>query len=258
MVKGIEVYFIVFSFQYLGFVNRLKFHIHKLFKRINLLIVEDDASLLLMLKNNFSLPYINIVQASSMKAARKAIAGFGGAWHCWIVDMCLGDTKNAGTALIEGHDAFPFAIVYSGLGSMEGAAGAIQKGAAAVIDKGPGTLEKLIGEACGLMPLGVLCKGVLRKKKELLFLFRDHIIRNPNEWADKAGITLRQIENISVSTTGIPPSYTIPFYNGMRYLLAESLGISGRFIAETDGAFYRGCVEFLEENQDYYRNMLSR
>jgi hypothetical protein len=226
--------------------------------RINLLIVEDDVSLLLMLKKTFSLPYINVVQASSMKDASKAITRLGGAWHCWIVDMCLGEKKNAGTALIEENNHFPFAIIYSGLGSMEGAACAIQKGAAAVIDKGVDTLEKLIWEACGLIPLGVLCGGVLRKKKELLFLFRDHTIRNPNEWADKAGITLRQIENISISAASIPPSFTIPFYYGVRYLLATSLGVDQQFISAADRAFYRGCVEYLEENQDYYRNMLSQ
>jgi hypothetical protein len=224
--------------------------------RINLLIVEDEVGLLLMLKKTFSLPFINVVQASSMEEARDAIARPGAAWHCWIVDMCLGEKKNAGTALIEGQNHFPFAIVYSGLGSMESAAGAIQKGAAAVIDKGADTLEKLLWEACRLMPLGVLCKGILRKKKELLFLFREHIIRDPNEWADKAGISLRQIENISLSATCIPPSFTIPFYYGLRYLLAKGLDVERHYIPAADSAFCLSCVEFLEKNRDYYLNTL--
>jgi hypothetical protein len=224
--------------------------------RINLLIVEDEVSLLLMLKKTFSLPSIDVVQASSLKEARKAIARPGAVWHCWIVDMCLGEKKNAGIVLIEEQDNFPFAIVYSGLGSMEGAASAIRKGAAAVIDKGVDTLDKLIWEACSLMPLGVLCKGILRKKKELLFLFREHTIRDPKAWADIAGITLRQIENISISAAGMPPSYTIPFYYGVRYLLATSLGVDRHYITAADRAFCQGCVDYLEENRSYYRNTL--
>ncbi|MBN2037236.1 MAG: response regulator [Chitinispirillaceae bacterium] len=224
--------------------------------RINLIIVEDEESLLSMLRATFSSPYINIVTASEMREAGEKIAQRGAIWHCWIVDMCLGERKDAGTALIEENNNFPFAIVYSGLGSMEGAARAIQKGAAAVIDKGVDTLEKLVWEACSLMPLGVLCKGVLRKKKELLFLFKEHSIRDPNEWADKAGITLRQMENISMSATGMPPSFTIPFYYGMRHLLATNLGVDRQFITTAEQAFCRGCVEHIEENRDYYRDTL--
>jgi hypothetical protein len=224
--------------------------------RINLLIVEDEVSLLLMLKKTFSLPYINVVQASAVKEARDAIARSRAAWHCWIVDMCLGEESGAGTTLIEQHGNFPFAIVYSGLGSMESAAGAIQKGAAAVIDKGADSLEKLLWEACSLMPLGVLCGGRLFKRKDLLFLFREHIMRDPKEWADKAGISLRQIENISLSAAGMPPSYTIPFYYGLRYLLAAGLRIDRQFIPASDRAFCRSCVEYLEKNRDYYRNTL--
>jgi hypothetical protein len=224
--------------------------------RINLLIVEDEVGQLVLLKRAFALPYINVVQASTIQEARKAFARDTDAWHCWIVDMCLGETTGAGTTLIEEHGNFPFAIVYSGLGSMESAASAIQKGAAAVIDKGADTLDKLIWEAAGLMPLGVLCKGILRKKKELLFLFKEHTIQNPNEWADKAGISLRQIENISISAAGMPPSFTIPFYYGVRYLLAAGLGVDRQFIPVKDRAFCQGCVEYVEKNRDYYRNTL--
>jgi hypothetical protein len=227
--------------------------------RINLLIVEDEPTLLSMLRETFSLPYIKIVRASSMNGAKKAIRKHGAVWHCWIVDMCLGDRENAGTSLIEEHDGFPFAIIYSGLGSMEGAAAAVQKGAAAVIDKGADTLNRLVWEACGLMPLGVLCKGTVRKRKEPLFLFREQVIRDPAEWADRAGITLRQMENISLSATGIPPSCAIPFYYGLRYLLAKGLGVLGvgkKFVTEKDTEFYVKCVEYCAKNQEYYRNML--
>jgi hypothetical protein len=223
--------------------------------RINLIIIEDEASVLSMLRETFSSPYIHIVTASSMKEARKKIARRGALWHCWIVDMCLGGKRDAGTALIEEYGNFPFAIIYSGLGSMEGAASAIREGAAAVIDKGADTINKLVWEACGLMPLGMLCNGVIRKKKEMVFLFREHTIRDPSEWADRAGITLRQVENISITATGMAPSYVIPFYYGLRFLLAASLGVEKKFIGAKDMPFCRSSVEYLVENQTYYRNV---
>jgi hypothetical protein len=231
---------------------------HFLSRRINLLVVEDEVSLLSMLRETFSTPYINIVTASNMKTATNVVARTGTAWHCWIVDMCLGEKKNAGTALIEGYGHFPFAIVYSGLGSMESAAGAIRKGAAAVIDKGTGSLDRLVWEACSLMSLGVLCGGTLRKKKEVLFLLKEHAVRDSSAWAESAGISLRQLENVSMAATGIPPSFAVPFYFGLRYLLAAELGVERKFIAAKESAFYWKCVEYLEENQDYYRNMLFR
>ena len=106
------------------------------------------------------------------------------------------------------------------------------------------------------MPLGVLCGGRLSKRKDLLFLFREHIMRDPKEWAERAGISLRQIENISISAACMPPSFMIPFYYGMRYILATSLGIDRQFILAADRAFCQGCVEYLEKNQAYYRNTL--
>jgi hypothetical protein len=229
-----------------------------LWGHINLLIVEDDGSLLSMLKRAFSLPYVNVVEASSMKKAQVAIARPGVVWHCWIVDMRLGENENAGMELIENHGRFPFSVVYSGLGSMERAAGALQKGAAAVIDKGPATFDKLIGEVCSLMPLGVLCNGTIRKKKECLFLLKNHTIKNPKEWADKAMVTIRQIENVSINATGIPPSFSIPFYYGLRYLLLECIGAEKLCFAPQDSAFYRNCVEYLEKNLDYYDTMLPK
>jgi hypothetical protein len=141
---------------------------------------------------------------------------------------------------------------------MESAAGAVKRGAASVIDKGAASLERLIGEVFGLMPLGVLCRGMLRKKKEQMFLFREHTIRNPVEWAERAGVTLRQMENISITATGLPPSNVIPFYYGLRYLLAAGLGVERRLIAAKEIAFYWKCVEDLEKNREYYGNMLFR
>src|SRR5271157_3881501 len=154
--------------------------------RINILIVEDDQNLLSALAELFSAPCTTVTKATTIAEARNVIAGHTDAWHCWIVDLCLGGKQDAGMALIEEHEQFPFAIVYSGIGSMESASHVTQMGAEAVIDKGGGSTAKLIGEVCDLVPLAVLCKGMVSKSKEVLFLLKNRVIREPKEWARAA------------------------------------------------------------------------
>jgi hypothetical protein len=222
--------------------------------RINLLVVEDEVSLLSMLKEAFSLPPIKVVIASSLKGARKAIQCPTVVWHCWIIDLCLGGKRNAGATFIEEQNNFPCAIVYSGLGSMESGANAIKKGAVVVIDKGADSLDRLVWEACSLMPLGVLCRGKIHKYKEKLFLLREHMLHNPVEWAGKVGVSLRHVENISITTTGISPLNALNFYYGLRYILAAEFGIERRFIAAKDIPFYWSCIEYIEKNQEFYND----
>jgi DNA-binding NarL/FixJ family response regulator len=225
--------------------------------KINLLIVEDDETLLSTLAALFSISSIAVTTASTIDDARNAISRGGNGWHCWIIDLCLGGKENAGIALIEEHNNFPFAIVYSGIGSMESASHAIQEGAEAVIDKGYGSTAKLIREVCELAPLAVLCGGKILKSKEALFLLKNHIIREPKEWAKKSGVSLRQIENICSTHTGMPPSLVIPFYYGLRYVLESDLGGKATAIKK-EPAFYASCVDFLQKNLPKYQGLLFR
>jgi hypothetical protein len=224
--------------------------------RIHLLIVEDDENLLTTLAGLFSTSCIAVARASSIGEARSAIALREAPWHCWIVDLCLGGNKNAGMALIEEHNNFPFAIVYSGTGSMENASLAIREGAGAVIDKGYGSTTKLIREVCELAPLAVLCNGKISKSKEVLFLLKNQIIRQPKEWAKRSGISVRQVENICSMHTGMPPSLAIPFYYGLRYLLAMEIGGKEPALREEELSFQKGCVDFLRKNLPIYQDLL--
>jgi hypothetical protein len=226
--------------------------------KINLLIVEDDEALLPALAGIFSVSCMAVVQATSLDEARSAIARPGTAWHCWIIDLCLGGKKNAGMALIEEHNDFPFAIVYSGIGSMESASHAIRIGAEAVIDKGGGSIAKLLREVCGVAPLAVLCNGKIFKRKEVLFLLKNHTIRDPKEWAEKSGMSLRQIENISSMHTGMPPSLVIPFYYGLRHLLATDISGKEPEVNKEELTFQKGCFDFLQNNLPTYQNFLFR
>jgi hypothetical protein len=139
---------------------------------------------------------------------------------------------------------------------MESAAHAVQKGAAAVIDKGVDTIDRLIREVCDLVPLAVLCKGIMHKNRETLFLLKNHTIIEPGEWAEKAGMTLRQMENISTTHTGMSPSFAIPFYYGLRYLLLSSFGGRGELIDKEDQAFCQNCVDHLQKNLSFYQGLI--
>jgi hypothetical protein len=161
-------------------------------------------------------------------------------------------------ALIEEHNNFPFAIVYSGIGSMESASHAIRIGAEAVIDKGGGSIDKLLREVCGVAPLAVLCNGKIFKRKEVLFLLKNHTIRDPKEWAEKSGMSLRQIENISSMHTGMPPSLVIPFYYGLRHLLATDISGKEPEVNKEELTFQKGCFDFLQNNLPTYQNFLFR
>jgi hypothetical protein len=226
--------------------------------KINLLIVEDDETLLSALEGIFSVSCMTVAQATTIGEARSAIARPGTAWHCWIVDLCLGGKKNAGMALIEENNDFPFAIVYSGIGSMESASHAIQKGAEAVIDKGGGSIAKLIGEVCGVAPLAVLCNGKISKNKEMLYLLKNHVLRLPKDWAEKSCMSVRQLENITFLHTGMRPSHVIPFYYGLRFLLLTDMGGKEPPVKKEELAFYKMCVDFLQKNLPAYKDLLFR
>lgn len=222
-------------------------------RRINVLIVEDDENLLTTLADLFSTPFTTVTSAADMSEARSAIAKLGGSWHCWIVDLSLGGKQDAGMALIKENGNFPFAVVYSGIGSMESASHAIRLGAEAVIDKGSGSIAKLVREVCAIAPLALLCRGSLSKSKEILFLLKNHAVREPKEWADLASLTLRQLQNISTMQTGLPPSFVIPFYHCLRCLLEA--GISGNPPPAEDREFCHKCLKFIEENLPTYKKL---
>jgi CheY-like chemotaxis protein len=225
--------------------------------RINLLVVEDEGNLLSALVEIFSVPCFKVTGASSMKEARKAVARRDTIWHSWIVDMSLAGNDDAGAALIEENRNFPFAVVYSGLQSMENAAHAIQKGAAAVIDKGSDSVDKLIREVCGLAPLALLCKGTLSKNREFLFLLKSHTLRGAAEWAETAKVTIRQIEYISQTHTGMTPSMVVFFYYGLRYLLLSGFGMKGELLHnKEEESFYQDCLLNLQKNIALYQKIL--
>ncbi len=224
-------------------------------KRIKLLIVEDDENVRGYLEGFFTTPFIQVEPAANVDEAFRIISSSALPWHCWIVDINLG--KRSGLDIVEINRQFPFTIIYSGLGSMELAAQAIKLGAAEVIEKKPDSIFKLIMKTCKLIPLSFLCKGFLPKNITVFFLLRENIVRNHLDWANRANLSLRQLQNICGIHTGIPPTYVLPFYYGMQFILLKSFECN-EFPVEyaSNLSFFKHCLQFVENNLPYYQNFL--
>ncbi len=227
------------------------------FKRMKLLIVDDEECISSLLEAVFSTPLIRVVKATNESDASALIAASPTHWHCWIVDMNLGKQNQEGLDIIERHSRFPFVIVYSGTGSMENAARAIRLGVAAVIDKSPVAINKLIAKTCSLLPLGLLCRGLLPKSRDIFFALMDTIIANHHEWAARVNLSLRQLENICSIHTGLTPSAVLPFYYGMQYLLHRTITMHELPVEYVvNDLFFMNCLEFVVRKIEMYGHLM--
>jgi CheY-like chemotaxis protein len=224
-------------------------------KRMKLLIVEDDEKVRETLEGFFSTPFIQVEKASNTEEAFLAFSSSANPWHCWIIDINLG--RLSGLEILKKNQQFPFAIIYSGIGSMEQAAQAVKLGAAEVIDKKPDSIFKLIIKTCNLIPIGILCKGFLPKNTHVFFLLKENLIKNQNDWAGRANLSVRQLQNICGLHTGMTPPFVIPFYYGLQYLLRssfESIKLPDEYSAHKP--FFRECLNFIDKNLPSYQNFL--
>jgi len=225
--------------------------------RMKLLVVDDSEITLSYIEGFFSTPLINVSTVSNSNDAFSLIAESPLLWHCWIIDINLGMRENDGLDIIERHKTFPFTIVFSGMGSMETAVKAMELGAAEVVDKKPEAINKLILKTCKLMPLSLLCKGRLQKNRNIFFLLKENIIKDHNEWALSANLSLRQLQNICNLYAGMPPTFVLPFYYGLQYLLLssfEAFSLPPEYSANQE--FFQNCLTFLEQNLPYYQILL--
>ena len=167
--------------------------------------------------------------------------------------MNLGQRLNEGLDFIERYKTFPFTIIFSGMGSMEMAAKAMELGVAEVVDKTVDATNKLILKTCKLMPLSLLCKGRLQKNRSVFFLLKENIFKDHNEWAYAANLSLRQLQNICRLYTGMSPSFVLPFYYGIQFLLLssfEAFKLPAEF--SLNQSFFRQCADFVDQNILHY------
>jgi CheY-like chemotaxis protein len=222
-------------------------------KKVNILLVDDSVDVLMYLTELLRSPLINVITARSYEKASRAIYGFAFCWHAWVIDIDLGPGKN-GLDILREHPRFPFAIVLSGLGSMSAAVEALRLGAINVMDKVESGFGKLLDEVVDVSTLGFVLQGRCSKNLRYFSLLRDPLIVSTKQWAEKAGITTRQLARICEVQAPITPGQYIALYNACRYLVKKSIvGIHG---AQEEKSFAVECVDMMQQQDGKILQML--
>jgi CheY-like chemotaxis protein len=190
-------------------------------QKVNLLIIDDDVVIRDSLVGLFSSPLFRTVPASSLDKALQAIGPASTGWHCWIVDIDLGQ-GTSGLSLLKRFPQFHYAIVLSGLRSMTQASEATTLGARAIIDKDPSALQLLYDEVRKTAALGFVLGGKQTPDLDTFLLLQDPSIDSIDEWAARAGITLRKLFRICEAHPPLTPFYALALYRTIHYLLGES------------------------------------
>jgi hypothetical protein len=186
---------------------------------VNLLVVDDDLHILSALETIFMSPVFTKTMIKSYDDAVMAMRPENKAWHCWVLDIDLGENRSGIDLMKAGH-WFPFVIIMSGLQSMCVAAEAVNEGAMAVFDKSPDFFQPLFDETCRTAVLGYLLGGKHSQYLATYRLLGASFIKTPEEWAEKACVTLRQLHRIcELHPCGTPKTTMSLFYTLYMLLL---------------------------------------
>jgi len=187
---------------------------------------------------------VNIEQGIAM-ARRKA------PWHCWILDLDMGK-GSIGLDLLRRIVNFPFVIVLSGLRSMTLASDCIREGALSVFDKDPESIGLLCDHVCKVSALGYLLNGNKTQYFPTYKLLMGNEISTPQQWADRACLTLRQLFRICRLHPVRSPRHSICLYRTLYYLTAhlpDAAGQSPQDLLSVHDATpieeYRTCIDYV-------------
>lgn len=197
------------------------------YSKVNLLIVDDDRHILKSLVNNFTSPLFKIRCSDTYKDALDSARDHGVGWHCWILDIDLGENRS-GLEIMKAFPHFPFVIILSGLQSMSIAAEAVNEGALAVFDKNPDVLERLYNETCKIAALGYLLGGKQTQYLAVYRLLANSVITSIEEWAEKACISQRQLHRITEIHPVNTPKTSLSLYYGLYYQLFKGRSLTGK------------------------------
>lgn len=219
--------------------------------KVNILLVDDDRHVLKSLENNFSSPLFKTSCIDSFSEALTAITTPDIPWHCWILDIDLGENRS-GLEIMQAMPHFPFVIVLSGLQSMRIAAEAVKQGALAVFDKDPDTLERLYDETCKISALGYLLDGKKTQYLQVYRLLTNSVISSIEEWADKACISLRQLHRIAEIHPVTTPKASLSLYYGIYYLLYKGRSLNSQKkppgVDPSRLDFFSHCLDYCSKN----------
>jgi hypothetical protein len=219
--------------------------------KVNILLVDDDRHILKSLESNFSSPLFKTSCIDSFSGAFTAITAPAPPWHCWILDIDLGENRS-GLEIMKAMPHFPFVIVLSGLQSMRIAAEAVKQGSLAVFDKDPDTLERLYDETCKISALGYLLGGKKTQYLQVYRLLTNSVISSIEEWADKACISLRQLHRIAEIHPVTTPKASLSLYYSIYYLLYKGRSLTSRKqppgVGPSHLDFFSHCLDYCSKN----------
>ena len=219
--------------------------------KINLLVVDDDLHILNSLERTFDSPAFNITTIDSYSEAIKITQSRNCSWHCWILDIDLGENRT-GIEIMNANTRFPFVIILSGLQSMRVAAEAVNCGAMAVFDKNPVFFRQLYTETCEIAALGYVLGGKQTQYLSLYRLLCKSFIKTPEEWACKACISLRQLHRIcEIHSIPTPRATLAQYYSIYTLLINGKLPSHDSQIEETllgNNEYINDCLLYMLKN----------
>ena len=229
--------------------------------QINLLLVDSDKKYLEFLESTFTSPLFNIKKVSSLQPALAAIRKSNDFWHCWVVDVALGE-HNEGLTLLKKYRGFPFTIVWSGLGSMTIASEAIHLGAMNVFDKSRKYIDLFSKEVCKVAALGYILQGKNSKYLPYFLLLKEAHFKNRERWANRACVSIRQLERVCASHSSLTTRYLLSLYYSLYYLLLRGCDtkeftkiVRGRRHLSND--FFNPHIEFVDKNLSKFQQTLA-
>jgi hypothetical protein len=229
--------------------------------QINLLLVDGDKKYLDFLESIFTSPLFNIKKVTSLKPALSTIQKSNSFWHCWVVDVALGE-DNEGLMLLREYREFPFTIVWSGLGSMTVASEAIHLGAMNVFDKKLKYIDLFFREVCKVAALGYILRGKNSQYLPYFLHLKETRFHNRELWAEQACVSIRQLERICSSHSSFTTRYLLSLYYSLCYLLLQ--GSNGatlqedhrrrRYLSED---FFGPHIEFVDRKLSKFQQTLA-
>jgi DNA-binding NarL/FixJ family response regulator len=203
----------------------------------------------------FSSQLFNIVMASTITQARTIINAAQTPWHCWILDIMIGEED--GLTLLEMYPNYPYIIMLSGLRSMTRATEALQKGALTVFDKNPSSLDLLYDEVCRVAAIGFILGGKKTQYLSVFSILKEHKIETAQQWAHKAFITERQLERICSIHSPLTPRLIIPLFYALFHFLRRNISLLQENVDQSIDEFYSNHISFVIKHIQKYQQDLS-
>lgn len=221
--------------------------------KVNVLVVDDDKDMCEILCNDvFLSPLFKFRYATNLQDAHALIREQKLKWHCWIIDINLKSEKD-GSSLLEAFPQFNFAIVFSGMSTLETASNAIKKGAIAAFSKNPALLfssDAFYNEVCKVSALSFMLKGQHVAHQDIFKPLLESFVTNVEEWASCTNMTTRHLQRICSLYTPIAPRALLQLFHSLYYTL-RAPSFTEQFESETPEDMR------LEKNRDFYLDTIS-